>query len=79
MVDKRDFKSIATAGFLSLLTLIFLAFMGPYAYKYVTEGPDGINYTLADVPGGGIVSSLAFVLVMLAIVIVVILGIIDML
>jgi TRAP-type C4-dicarboxylate transport system permease small subunit len=79
MVQKSEFKQIATAGFLSLLTLIFLAFLGPYAYKYVTEGPQDINYTLADVPGGGIVSSLAFVLVMLAIVIVVVLAIVDML
>lgn len=77
MVSQSEFQKIATSAFLALLTLIFLAYLGPYAYKYITEGPSSINYTLSDVPGGGIVSGLALVLVMLTIVIVVVLAIVD--
>lgn len=78
MVSKSDFKNLVVAGLLIMIFLIFLAYMAPYAYKYVSEGPDSINYTLSDVPGGGIVTGLAFVIIILALVAVAIIKVVDL-
>ncbi len=79
-------KSLVIAGMLFFLFLILLAFLVPYAYHYVTEGVvvdqdeegEDIEMGLDDVPGGGIVSGLAFVIGVLVLVVVGVLKILDL-
>ncbi len=78
-MDHKEMKSLVVAGLLFFLFLILLAFLVPYAYHYVQEGPedediDGID----EVPGGGIVAGLAFVIGVLVLVVVGVLKILDL-
>ena len=86
-MNKNDMKALVVAGLLFFMFLIALAYIVPYAYNYTTEGvvvgtneSDGTDIVMSveDVPGGGIVVGLAFVLGLLTFTIVAILKIVDL-
>ena len=78
-MNKNDMKGLVVAGLLFFMLLIALAYIVPYAYHYVTTGPSDADIpSLDEVPGGGIVLGLAFVLGLLTLTIVAILKVVDM-
>lgn len=68
-MNQSSMKTYVTGGILVLFALIIFAQLLPYAWKYMTEGPDNVNYTLSDVPGGGLITGLGIFLVVMALVI----------
>lgn len=84
-MDKKDMKALMVAGMLFFVLLIVLAYVAPYAYHYVTQGVtvtdssgNETTMTLDDVPGGGIISGLTFVLGLLVIGVVAVIKIFDL-
>jgi hypothetical protein len=72
-----DMKKFVVGGILGIFALIIFANLLPYGYKYITEGPDNLSYTLADVPGGGLMSGLALFLLSMSLVVGLIIKILD--
>lgn len=63
--SQADAKTFMTGIVLLIVTLIFFVRLLPYAWKYIQESGDNVNYTLTDVPGGGLVETLVVFLLVL--------------
>jgi len=75
---KMEAKNFMIGIVLILVTLIFVVRLLPYMWKYIQESPEGVNYTVNDIPGGGILTGLAVFLIVLMVAIALVLKVFDL-
>lgn len=75
---KAEATMFMTGIVLLMVTLLFVVRLAPYIWKYMQEEPAGVNYTVSDVPGGSLLTSVVIFLLMLVSGIAIVLKVFDL-